>query len=114
MSRSSTVSIATGYGLDNQGVGFRVPVRSRIFTSPYCPDWLWGTPTFQSNEDSFPGGKVMGAKLNAHLQLEPRSRKCVSINPLPIRLVACLSTHTALSYLTFDLFQVLLLTYSYI
>jgi hypothetical protein len=36
------VCIATGYGLDNWGVGVRVPVGARIFTSPCRPDWLWG------------------------------------------------------------------------
>jgi hypothetical protein len=30
--RGSIVGIATGYGLDDQGVGVRVPVRSRIFS----------------------------------------------------------------------------------
>jgi hypothetical protein len=32
MSRDSPVGIVTGYGLDNQEVGVRVPVGSRIFT----------------------------------------------------------------------------------
>jgi hypothetical protein len=41
--RGSIISIVTVYGLD-RGVGFRVPVGSRIFTSPYHPDWLWGPP----------------------------------------------------------------------
>jgi hypothetical protein len=38
----SVVGIATGYGLDDRRVGVRVPVRSRIFTSPCHPDQLWG------------------------------------------------------------------------
>jgi hypothetical protein len=33
-------SIATSYGLDNRGVGVRVPVGSRIFSSPNRPDRL--------------------------------------------------------------------------
>jgi hypothetical protein len=37
-SRDSAVGIATGYGLDDQGVGVRVPVGSRIFSSPRRPD----------------------------------------------------------------------------
>jgi hypothetical protein len=41
MNHGSSV-IATGYGLDDRGVGVRVPVGSRIFASLYCPDWLWG------------------------------------------------------------------------
>jgi hypothetical protein len=32
-SRESVVGIATGYGLDERGVGFRVPVESRIFST---------------------------------------------------------------------------------
>jgi hypothetical protein len=39
-SRDSAVGIETGYGLDDQGVGFRVPVGARIFTSPCPPDRL--------------------------------------------------------------------------
>jgi hypothetical protein len=31
---NSTIDIATRYGLDDQGVGVRVPVESRIFTFP--------------------------------------------------------------------------------
>jgi glutamine synthetase len=39
-SRDSVVGIATSYGLDDRGVGVRVPVGSRIFSSPNRPDWL--------------------------------------------------------------------------
>jgi hypothetical protein len=37
-SRSSVVGIAAGYGLDDRGVGVRVPEWSRSLTSPYRPD----------------------------------------------------------------------------
>jgi hypothetical protein len=30
------------YGLVNGGVGVQVSVGSRIFSSTYCPDWIWG------------------------------------------------------------------------
>jgi hypothetical protein len=40
--QDSSVGIATGYGLDDRGVGVRVSVGSRIFSSPRRPDWLWG------------------------------------------------------------------------
>jgi hypothetical protein len=43
-SRDSAVGIATGYELDDRGVGVRVPVGARIFTSPCRPDRLWGPP----------------------------------------------------------------------
>jgi hypothetical protein len=36
----STVGIATGYRLVDQGVGIRVLVGAKIFTSPRCPNWL--------------------------------------------------------------------------
>jgi hypothetical protein len=39
-SRVSLLGIATGYGLDDRGVGVRVPVRSKIFSSPRRPDRL--------------------------------------------------------------------------
>jgi hypothetical protein len=35
------VGIAAGHGLDDGGVGVRVPVGSRIFSSPRRPERLW-------------------------------------------------------------------------
>jgi hypothetical protein len=49
VSRDSSVGIATGYGLGDQGVRFEVPVGSRIFSSPRRPDRLWGPPNLLSN-----------------------------------------------------------------
>jgi hypothetical protein len=59
-SRDSVVGIATGYGLDDRGVGVRVPVGSRFFSSPCRPDRLWDPPNLLSNGywGSFPGGKA--------------------------------------------------------
>jgi hypothetical protein len=48
-SRDSVVGIATGYGLDDREVEVRVPVGSRIFSSPCRPDRLWGSPNLLSN-----------------------------------------------------------------
>jgi hypothetical protein len=50
ISRKNKVGIATGYGLGDRGVGVRVPVGSRIFSSPRLPDRLWGPPNLLSNE----------------------------------------------------------------
>jgi hypothetical protein len=40
ITRYSVIGIETTHGLDR--VGVRVPVRSRIFSSPRRPDRLWG------------------------------------------------------------------------
>jgi hypothetical protein len=48
-SRDSAVGIATGYRLYDWGVGFRVPVGSRIFSSTRRQIHLWGPPGFLSN-----------------------------------------------------------------
>jgi hypothetical protein len=37
------------YGLEDRGVGVRVPVGSRIFSTPHCPDWPWGPPSLLAN-----------------------------------------------------------------
>jgi hypothetical protein len=47
--QDSVVGIATGYGLDDWEVGVRVPIGSRIFSSPRRPDRLWGPPILISN-----------------------------------------------------------------
>jgi hypothetical protein len=48
-SRDSAVGMATGYGLDDRGVGVRVPVGSRIFSSLYRPDRFWCPPSLLCN-----------------------------------------------------------------
>jgi hypothetical protein len=59
----SSVGIAPGYGLDDRGVGVRVPVRLRIFSSPRRPDRLWVHLTSypMGTRGSFLGGKAGGA-----------------------------------------------------
>jgi hypothetical protein len=61
--RDSAVSIAPGYGLDDREVGVRVPVGSRIFTSPCRPDRLWGPRNLLYNEyrEFYTRGKAAGA-----------------------------------------------------
>jgi hypothetical protein len=48
-SGSNAVGMAACHGLDHPGVGMRAPVGSRIFTSPYHPHRLWGTPSLLWN-----------------------------------------------------------------
>jgi hypothetical protein len=69
---------ATAYRLDDRGVGARVPVGSRILTSPHHADWFWGPLNLLHW-----GKSCRSVKLTAHLQLVPRSRKRESIHPLP-------------------------------
>jgi hypothetical protein len=47
--RDSVAGIATGYGLEDRGIAVRVPVGSRIFSSPRRPYRLWGPPNLLSN-----------------------------------------------------------------
>jgi hypothetical protein len=57
-SRDASVGITTGYGLD-RGVGFRVPVGSRIISSPSRPNRFWGPHSLLSNgyKGLFPRGE---------------------------------------------------------
>jgi hypothetical protein len=48
LSRGSLVAIPTGYRLDDQGIGVRVPRVSRILTS-YRPHRFWGPPNLVIN-----------------------------------------------------------------
>jgi hypothetical protein len=48
-SRDRAVGIATGYGLDGQGVGIRVQVGAGLFSSPRRPDQFWDLPSLLSN-----------------------------------------------------------------
>jgi hypothetical protein len=61
-SRNSAVRIVS---LEGRVVGVRVPLRSRIFSSPRRPDQFWGPPSLLSKgyrgEGSFPGGNAAGA-----------------------------------------------------
>jgi hypothetical protein len=47
-SQDTLVGIASGHGPDDRGVEVRVPVGSRIFSSPRRTDRLWGSPNILS------------------------------------------------------------------
>lgn len=57
------VNMVTGCGLDDWGVGFQVPVGSRIVCSPQHPDRLGANPSSYSMNTrcTIPGGKAFGA-----------------------------------------------------
>jgi hypothetical protein len=59
-SGGSVVGIETGYELDEREVGVRVPVGSRIFTTSYSPDRLWGST--QPSKQWLPGVHSPGVK----------------------------------------------------
>jgi hypothetical protein len=61
--RDSSVGIATGYGLDDTGVGVQVPVGGKIFLSTSSRQFLGLTqrPIQWVPGGSFPGGKAAGA-----------------------------------------------------
>jgi hypothetical protein len=44
-----SVGIAAGYGLEDRGVGVRVPVGARIICSPHHPDRFWEPSSRLSN-----------------------------------------------------------------
>jgi hypothetical protein len=48
-SRGRVVGIGSGYGLNDVGVGVRVPGTLRILTSPYRLDRPWCSRIFLSN-----------------------------------------------------------------
>jgi hypothetical protein len=47
-SRDSSVGIALGYGLDNQGSRIRFPAGAGNFSPPH-PERIWGPPSLLSN-----------------------------------------------------------------
>jgi hypothetical protein len=59
-SRDSVVGVASGYGLDGQGSGVRVPIKAKFFSSSRLPDL--GPHSLLSNGycEIFHGGKAAG------------------------------------------------------
>jgi hypothetical protein len=77
-SRDSSVGIATGYGLDDQGGGSSSPGRVNNFHFS-----ISSRPALGSTQPPIKWVKRQGREADFHLQLVPRSRKCGSIHPLP-------------------------------
>jgi hypothetical protein len=62
MSRNSVVGIATGCGMDDWRIGVRVPLSSRIFSSPRVPGFGVHPASYpMGTGGKFPGGKAAGA-----------------------------------------------------
>jgi hypothetical protein len=80
--RDSSVGIATGYGLDDRGVGVRVAVGSRIFSTSSRP----ALGSIQPPIPRVPGVKLQGREAeHSPTQLVPRSRKYGCIHTLSWR-----------------------------
>jgi hypothetical protein len=46
----SSVSIVSGYGLDDRAIDVRSPAEAKgFFLQPVCPDRLWGPPSLLYN-----------------------------------------------------------------
>jgi hypothetical protein len=94
--------IATGYGPDHRGIWVRLPMRTRIFNSPYRPDRLRGPPNLLSNgyRELLPWGKATGPWSWPLVWSSAEAKKTWSIHPLHIRLhgvvLSQLSTGTTL------------------
>jgi hypothetical protein len=88
-SRDSSVGIATGYRLDDRGFGVRVPVESRIFSSPRRPDRFWGPPSLLPNgyRGLFPRGVKRPGREADHSPTRVRDQETVNLyRHFPIRL----------------------------
>jgi hypothetical protein len=63
-SRDNVVGIASGYGLDDRGVGVRVPVGSRIFSTSSRPSLGSTQPSIQCVSGVlYPGVKRQGREV---------------------------------------------------
>jgi hypothetical protein len=85
-SRDTTVGIATDYGLDDRGIGVRVSVGSRIFSSPQHPDRLWGPPNLLSNGYRWlflPGVKRPGREIDNSPKASAEFKKMWIYTPTP-------------------------------
>jgi hypothetical protein len=85
MIRDSVVGIATGYRLNDRGVGVRVPIGSKIFSSPRHPDQLWSPTNLLSNgyQGLFPRGvKRLGGEADHSPPTSAEVKKKVKISLL--------------------------------
>jgi hypothetical protein len=79
------VGIATGYGLNDLGIGVRVSVGSRIFSFRRRPDWLWGPPSLLPH--GYRGLSGQGMKLATPASAEVKKMWIYTFTP-PYALMA--------------------------
>jgi hypothetical protein len=83
--RDSAVGTVNGYGLEDSGAGVRVPLNSRMFSSPCRLHLFCGLPSiFFIGAGG--GGYPRRLQLITHIQLVPRSSNRGSIHPVPDKL----------------------------
>jgi hypothetical protein len=79
----SVVGIATGYGLNDRGVGVRVKVKNFLFFISSRPTLRPAHPSTGYKGPFTMGSSARGMILTTHLQLMLRSGKCGSVHLLP-------------------------------
>jgi hypothetical protein len=82
-SRDSAVGIATGYGLDDRGVGVRVPVGSRIFSTSSRPAVGPTQPPIEWVPGLFPRGVRRPGRESDHSPTSAKVKNGGAIHPLP-------------------------------
>jgi hypothetical protein len=82
-SRDSSVGIATGYGLDDLGVGVPVPVGSRIFSSPYQTGLEVHPTSYPMGTGALPPGVKRQGREADHSPPASAEVKKICIHPLP-------------------------------
>jgi hypothetical protein len=80
--QNTSVGTATGYGLNGR---VSIPGGMRFFSTPQCPDRLWGSPSRLSNEyrGLFPGIKRPGREVDHSSQSSAKVKKGGALPPLP-------------------------------
>jgi hypothetical protein len=110
VSRGSSVSIVSGYGLDDRAIEVRSPAEANgFFLYPLCPDRLWGPPSLLYN--GYRGSFPRGVTLTTHPHLVPEWVGAIHLLP-PAPPYVCFATDAKLIYPKWTIpFQVFLLQF---
>jgi hypothetical protein len=99
--RERGAGIATSYRLDDRGVGVRVPVGSRLSSSPDRSGRLWGPPNLLSN--GYPGVKRPGREVDHSPRTSAEVKKMWIFTSTPTRLHGVVLTLLSRDNFTFTL-----------